>query len=500
MLQTRRMRPLVVRALSSGHRPLAASETERRMRMLQPLLDQHAMTAAEGKTKTKASLAAAAAVGLLGSGAGLLGYAHYEILVNPTTIGATLCLLGSAAAVHGFNLFRHKSSASAAAANSSKSEYNFKLLNPTTRYAGAAQSLDKLCGETKFPEEIEKLLDAARTRDAAARKVKLDSSAAALLADVQSLGVASELEPLSASDLVRKLTPRLFVVSYVDPPVRAAASRSSPSIKSSAERFGDEVDLILSCAHGSADQVLINLTSPGGRVSEFGLAASHLLRLKTAGLRTTVAVDTVAASGGYMMAVCADHICAAPFAFVGSIGVVAELPNVSRLLKRSDVEWLLFTAGKFKRTVTVFGENSPEAKAKFQQDLDRIQDAFKAHVGGNRTGQLDIDEVATGEAWLALQAKDLGLVDELCTSHDVILRKAAEGFDVVQVSLRPQQRSLSSLFDRLAETAASAGDGLSGLLAQIGRLGLGGQVSAIEKLDDVASLSATSCAARANAR
>mmetsp|Transcript_1097 Transcript_1097/g.3432 ORF Transcript_1097/g.3432 Transcript_1097/m.3432 type:complete len:211 (+) Transcript_1097:962-1594(+) len=157
---------------------------------------------------------------------------------------------------------------------------------------------------------------------------------------------------------------------------------------------------------------------------------------------------------------------AAPFAFLGSIGVVAELPNVRNVLKRNDVDWLTFTAGKYKRTVTVFGENTDEAKAKFQSDIDSIHTAFKEHVHTARGAQLQIDEVATGEAWLALRCKELGLVDDLGTADDVILQKAEEGFDVVQLAPKARPRPfpwLSGVSDAVDELRATVTAALSAI-------------------------------------
>ncbi|MGL5287847.1 MAG: protease SohB, partial [Aeromonas sp.] len=150
---------------------------------------------------------------------------------------------------------------------------------------------------------------------------------------------------------------------------------------------------------------------------------SQLQRLRDHDIPLTVAVDKVAASGGYMMACVADRILAAPFAIVGSIGVVAQLPNFHKLLKKHDIEFEMHTAGQYKRTLTVFGENDDEGRAKFREELAEIHERFKQFVGTHRP-QLDIDKVTTGEHWLASQALELGLVDELKTSDDYLLAQA----------------------------------------------------------------------------
>lgn len=180
------------------------------------------------------------------------------------------------------------------------------------------------------------------------------------------------------------------------------------------------------------DTVLLRLESPGGVVPGYGLAAAQLLRLKDQKLRLWITVDKVAASGGYMMACVADRIYAAPFAVVGSIGVVAQLPNFNRLLKKNDIDVELHTAGEHKRSLTVFGENTKAGRAHFKQQLSAIHDLFKQHVARARP-QLDIDQVADGNYWFGEHALTHGLVDELRTSDDV-LRDLAKTHRVLQLS------------------------------------------------------------------
>ncbi len=152
----------------------------------------------------------------------------------------------------------------------------------------------------------------------------------------------------------------------------------------------------------------------------YGLAASQLQRLREHKVRLTVAVDKVAASGGYMMACVADRIVAAPFSIIGSIGVVAQVPNFHRLLKRNDIDVELHTAGQYKRTLTLFGENTEQGREKFREDLNETHLLFKHFVHEMRPA-LDIDAVATGEHWYGLQAKEKGLVDEVSTSDDLLI-------------------------------------------------------------------------------
>ena len=192
-------------------------------------------------------------------------------------------------------------------------------------------------------------------------------------------------------------------------------------IKASAvKHLREEISPLISTAN-KGDEVIIRLESGGGMVHSYGLAAAQLVRLKDAGLKLTVCVDKIAASGGYMMACVADKIIAAPFAVIGSIGVVSQLPNFNKLLKKNDVDYEMFTAGDYKRTVTVFGENDDEDRAKYQQELEQTHDLFKHFVSTYRS-ELDLNKVANGEHWYGEDAVKLNLVDKLQTSDSYILQ------------------------------------------------------------------------------
>lgn len=190
------------------------------------------------------------------------------------------------------------------------------------------------------------------------------------------------------------------------------------------QQLREEISTILTVAK-TGDEVIIRLESSGGMVHAYGLAAAQLARIKEAGLHLTVCIDKVAASGGYMMACVADKILAAPFAVVGSIGVVAQVPNFHDLLEKHDIDVEVFTAGKYKRTVTVFGENSEEDKAKFQQELEETHQLFKDFVNKYRP-TLDVEQVATGEHWYGEDAIKRNLVDALQTSDSYIMSKMTD--------------------------------------------------------------------------
>lgn len=215
----------------------------------------------------------------------------------------------------------------------------------------------------------------------------------------------------------------------------------------------EEVTAVLAVAKPQ-DEVLLRLESPGGVVHGYGLAASQLQRLRERQIPLTIAVDKVAASGGYMMACVANNIVAAPFAIIGSIGVVAQIPNFNRLLKRNDIDIELHTAGQYKRTLTLLGENTEEGREKFREDLNETHQLFKEFVHSMRPS-LDIDAVATGEHWYGVQAQEKGLVDEISTSDDLIIARMQER---EVVSLRYMQRK--RLMDRFTGSAAQSLDRL----------------------------------------
>ncbi|MDR0806727.1 MAG: protease SohB [Enterobacteriaceae bacterium] len=216
------------------------------------------------------------------------------------------------------------------------------------------------------------------------------------------------------------------------------------------EALREEITAVLAIAKPN-DEVLLKLESPGGMVHGYGLAASQLDRLRKKGIRLTAAVDKVAASGGYMMACVADHIVAAPFAVIGSIGVVAQIPNFHRLLKKNDIDVELHTAGEFKRTLTLFGENTDQGREKFREELNETHQLFKDFVREQRPS-LDIDRLATGEHWFGTQAKEKGLIDDIGTSDDLVIEQIKDR-DVIGVRYAQHKRLIDRLTGSVAESA-----------------------------------------------
>jgi serine protease SohB len=236
--------------------------------------------------------------------------------------------------------------------------------------------------------------------------------------------------------------PRTFVLTF-DGDLQA----------SRVDRLRNEVTAVLTSARPE-DEVVVRIESSGGMVHSYGLAASQLERVKQHGIRLTAAVDKVAASGGYLVASVADRIIAAPFALVGSIGVVAQVPNVHRFLKNRDIDFEVLTAGEHKRTLTVFGENTEQGRRKFLEELEDVHALFRDFVSTNRP-QVNVSEVATGEAWYGRRAIERKLVDELKTSDEYLMR-ACEQADVYEVRWIEHRRPLERLAGQLTRAMASA--------------------------------------------
>lgn len=245
-------------------------------------------------------------------------------------------------------------------------------------------------------------------------------------------------EKKSAGKTETESKPRVYVLKF-DGDIKASA----------VDTFRDSVTALLQVADTELDEVVVKLESGGGMVHSYGLAAAQLDRIKNAGLKLTVAVDKVAASGGYMMACVADKIIASPFAILGSIGVVAQMPNFHRLLQKNDIDFEVLTAGEYKRTLTLFGENTEKGREKFQQDLEDTHGLFKHYVSERRP-QVDIETVANGDIWFGTKALEQNLVDEIMTSDEYISKRVQET-DVFEIEFQEKK----SFADKLGFAVSS---------------------------------------------
>ncbi|GHE78572.1 protease SohB [Thalassotalea profundi] len=225
----------------------------------------------------------------------------------------------------------------------------------------------------------------------------------------------------------------------------------------------EEITAILMVAN-EKDEVFVRLETGGGMVHGYGLASSQLDRIRQANIPLTVAVDKVAASGGYMMACVANKIVSAPFAILGSIGVIAQVPNFNKILKKNDIEFEQITAGEFKRTLTMFGENTEKGREKFSQEIEDTHQLFKDFVAEHRPS-LDIAKVATGETWFGSKAKVMGLVDEIITSDDYLF-KASKSSKVVGVKFATKK----GLAEKLSKAASMSAESFISKIWQNNRI------------------------------
>eukprot|EP00238_Polyblepharides_amylifera_P010951 CAMPEP_0196590792 /NCGR_PEP_ID=MMETSP1081-20130531/67570_1 /TAXON_ID=36882 /ORGANISM="Pyramimonas amylifera, Strain CCMP720" /LENGTH=509 /DNA_ID=CAMNT_0041913991 /DNA_START=163 /DNA_END=1692 /DNA_ORIENTATION=+ len=370
---------------------------------------------------------------LLGGSGGLmynhlLDYLCYDLAFGGLLIGGVL------AARHGQSVSKEDGKDGKWFTADEDVKFDFKLLNDEDQYRKETKNLKDLL-KMKLPSQVSLKLAAAARQLAQLQQSQYLERHEAVLKRVDA--ALERDEPLPS--LVASLNPKVFVVDFV-----TTGLKPPKTSRSVVQQFGDTVSLLVALA-SPHDEVVVRVTSPGGSVVEYGLAASQMVRLKRAGVRTTACVDTVAASGGYMLACVADRMVAAPFAFLGSIGVVAQLFNIHKVLKRNDIDTHLITAGKFKRTLTPFTESTTEAEQKLKDEIQEIHTAFKDHVGAHREVLEDgIEEVATGEVWLALHAKEKGLVDELMTS-DEYLRSKMSSCDVILVTPHKKHNPLKDL-------------------------------------------------------
>ena len=311
-----------------------------------------------------------------------------------------------------------------------KKEPHLKFKHWNQRFENDFERLENELHVAPFlPKEAIKLLMKARKKEVKEEKRKDKEKSVKTISTIQE----KLKDGLKSEEVLKQHSNCVYVLTFI-------GSIMAPEV----EQLRDQISFLLQIAQ-PADEIVVRLTSPGGAVPQYGLASSQLERLKQAGLRCIVCVDTVAASGGYMMAAVADKIIAAPFAIIGSIGVVAGIPNFHRVLQKNEVDYHLFTAGKYKRTVTPFTEVTDEGKQKLQDDITAIHEAFKRLIKEGRP-DVDIEKIATGEYWLASQAKEKGLVDEIMTSDDYLGSKL-DDCEVIEITTETEQNRIEKLIE-----------------------------------------------------
>ena len=284
-------------------------------------------------------------------------------------------------------------------------------------------------------DEMEMALSAATLTDAG-MKLKMKAEKKKMKAEAKAEKKASKSSKGKKDGEQQEPAKRLFVLDF-DGDLKA----------SSVDNLRQEISAILTIATPH-DEVLVRLESGGGTVHGYGLGASQLQRIRDKEIPLTVSVDKVAASGGYMMAYVANRIISAPFAIIGSIGVLAQIPNLNRLLKKNDIDFEQLYAGEYKRTLTLFGENTEKGRAKMQEDLEDIHRLFKDFVKSQRPAR-DMEKGATVEHWLGTRALELGQVDELKTSDDYLMSMRGDA-DLVKIEYTEKQNFMDRLTSMLS--------------------------------------------------
>lgn len=444
-------------------------------------------------------------------GVTLLTYNHWDFLkpLLPDAAGAAALIVGCGMTTAAF---RGSGSGNGSAGKpGGKFQYEFELvpLGDAERYAatlgdiiqpvsstdGASSSIlgtssgggDKPAAPALHPE-LSKALEAAEQKASDAAKEANEAATQELVAELTAALADGSLPPRR---LRQKLRPKVFVVDFdVRPAPRegagAAAPARAPSNRELLDALREQVAFLLHVA-SPYDEVVLRVYSPGGSAIDYGYAAATFERLKAAGVATTACVDYVAASGGYMLACTADRILAAPLAVVGSIGVIAAMPNVSKLLDAQGVEVVQRTAGQHKRTVNIFTPNTPEGLQKFEEELELVHEAFISHVTSHRP-QIDPRQSCTGETFFGTKAEGLGLVDEVRTS-DAYLRARQTDAEVLLLRRKPPTRpsGLAALLSRVDATSASLAAAAAGIARAVAAP-FGGRLAAEHLCGDEAGL------------
>ena len=417
--------------------------------------------ASDSWSSKKMALAGAGGSSILGGGL-LWGWQHAEwLLPYAPDAGAGVLIIAGAAALQ-------QSMASA-----DKKPAVPKVPTPKNGLGASLEFVPLPLEPTVALPPVE--LGAAETLLAAADKKRDEREAKSReerrTALVDEMKTELEADDADARRARQRLTPRLFVVDFDTRPV---ARTPPPTMRKMLDTLTTQVNVLLGVAT-PFDEVVVRICSPGGGVSDYGLAAAQLMRLRAAGVSLTACVDVVAASGGYMMAAVASRVVAAPFSIVGSVGVIAGAPNISRLLERNDVEFVQRTAGQYKRTINVLTPNTEEGLAKFEEELEAVHTAFIDHVQTHRP-ELDVDVACTGESWIAMQAP-AGMVDDLATS-DAYLRGRATEAEVLVLRERTKPRGfLADFVSQTQATLSAFGERALGALGASGgglRAGGGG--------------------------
>lgn len=157
--------------------------------------------------------------------------------------------------------------------------------------------------------------------------------------------------------------------------------------------------------------IVLQIESPGGNVAACQEIVNELRRVEKP---VVVSMGSVVASGGYYISAQADKIVALPGTLTGSIGVIAQVPNIKGLFQKLGIEMEVFTGGRYKDMYAGLRELTPEERIIMQEITDQLYDQFvQVVVEGRGLTEERVRELATGQLYTGVQAKELGLIDEL---------------------------------------------------------------------------------------
>jgi protease-4 len=201
--------------------------------------------------------------------------------------------------------------------------------------------------------------------------------------------------------------------------------------------------------------VVLRVNSPGGSATASEIIQREMILLsREAKKPVVVSMGSLAASGGYWISTYSDRIFAEPTTITGSIGVFGILPNVQTLANNNGVTWDVVKTGRYADTMTISRPKTEQELAIIQGIVDRIYDQFVTKVAESRKlPKAKVTEIAQGRVWSGVQAKKLGLVDELGGLEAAIrdAAKRAKLGDDWRIEEYPKTRSLEErLLERLA--------------------------------------------------
>ena len=215
----------------------------------------------------------------------------------------------------------------------------------------------------------------------------------------------------------------------------------------SSSQFNKELDYLID--RGDIKDVVLRLNTPGGGVASSQEIYSRIISEKNkSNINFIASMESVAASGGYYIAIAADEIFANPGSITGSIGVIMEYPIIDELLETVGIEYNTIKSSSFKDSGSPFRDMTSEEKKYFQELIDDLYNQFIKAVSDERDISIDrVREIANGKVYSGKQAHEIGLVDTLGSLNDVLdyIKSKREYKNKIEVVNMPNEEN--SIFD-----------------------------------------------------